>query len=265
VSMVAIVCGLLLYYYGNNCGIETGIFPAVISFAGTLCTLIFLPYFTHALLCISMDPPHKAFFGFLSVLYGSAAFVILPGTEKYNLVGPFAGHVNNSITLGLFILYGIIFYGILGYCFILGLSRGKTIGDRSLRKISTVTFTSGLLFLPFLVFFSVWGKQSIAVIFLALMFLSISIINSYYSICYFSQPAYFQDHSLTGLFCRQFQISKREKDILMLLLEGMANKEISAKLSISVRTVENHLARIYLKTETSGRMQVVNLIRSHST
>jgi hypothetical protein len=35
-------------------------------------------------------------------------------------------------------------------------------------------------------------------------------------------------------------------------------------LVISVRTVENHLSSIYQKTETTGRVQVINLIRVHA-
>jgi DNA-binding NarL/FixJ family response regulator len=142
--------------------------------------------------------------------------------------------------------------------------KGKTVGDSALRKIRISTFEYALIFLPVLIFFSALGKQEIAIIVLSLMFLSLSIINTYYSFSYSNQPVFFQSNSLTEIFTTQFQISEREKDILLLLLDGMANKEIAEKLSISVRTVENHLSRIYQKTGTCSRMQVVNLIRANS-
>src|SRR5947209_7450967 len=43
---------------------------------------------------------------------------------------------------------------------------------------------------------------------------------------------------------RRPALSRREMQIVKLLAEGRSNKEVSARLNISVRTVENHRARI---------------------
>jgi DNA-binding NarL/FixJ family response regulator len=43
------------------------------------------------------------------------------------------------------------------------------------------------------------------------------------------------------------QLSLRETEIVQLLVEGKTNKGVSARLGISVRTVENHRARIMRK------------------
>lgn len=43
-------------------------------------------------------------------------------------------------------------------------------------------------------------------------------------------------------------LTKREKEVLALALTGLINSEISKKLKISVRTVENHRSQIHLKT-----------------
>ncbi|MEE9444413.1 MAG: response regulator transcription factor [Cocleimonas sp.] len=45
-------------------------------------------------------------------------------------------------------------------------------------------------------------------------------------------------------------LTKREKTILVELLDGLNNKKISEKLSISVRTVECHRGNIYRKLDT---------------
>jgi DNA-binding CsgD family transcriptional regulator len=179
-------------------------------------------------------------------------------------VGPFGGTFPDRTTVIFFALYGLLFYGTLGYCFALGVLNGSSIGDKSLRKMRVGNFGSALVFLPFLVIFSILGNQEAAVICLALMFTTISILNNFYSMLYSSQPVYIKNNELTESFSRRFQISKREKDVLESLLAGQANKEIAEKLSISVRTVENHLSSIYQKTETSGRIQVINLIRANS-
>jgi DNA-binding CsgD family transcriptional regulator len=263
-SLLVITGGLLLHFYSHNCGIDSGIFPVVISFAGTLSTLIFLPCFTYALLCIPVSRLTKTILILTAVFYSSAAIVILPKAREYNLIGPFAGDIKSSFIIGVSVFYGLLFYGTLGYCFTLGMLKRKTIGDSALRKIRISTFECALFFLLLLILFTSLGKQDAAVIVLALMFLSISSINTFYSFSYSNQPVFLQGNSLTESFTSRFQISEREKDILLLLLDGMANKEIAEKLFISVRTVENHLSRIYQKTGTNSRMQVVNLIRANS-
>ncbi len=48
-------------------------------------------------------------------------------------------------------------------------------------------------------------------------------------------------------------LSAREVEVLRLLAEGLANKEIGAKLFISVPTVERHVANVYAKIGVSGR------------
>ncbi|HNC24188.1 MAG TPA: response regulator transcription factor [Opitutaceae bacterium] len=45
-----------------------------------------------------------------------------------------------------------------------------------------------------------------------------------------------------------FELSAREREVLRLLAEGLSSKEIAVRLSLSVRTVENHRARITRRT-----------------
>ena len=56
------------------------------------------------------------------------------------------------------------------------------------------------------------------------------------------------------------KISKREVEIIELILEGKSNREIEEKLFISVNTVKNHLYRIYKKLGVGSRGQLMNLI-----
>lgn len=53
-------------------------------------------------------------------------------------------------------------------------------------------------------------------------------------------------------------LSKREKEILRLIVEGLLNKEIADLLHISVRTVEKHRANIMNKTNLH---KVIDLVR----
>jgi DNA-binding CsgD family transcriptional regulator len=52
-------------------------------------------------------------------------------------------------------------------------------------------------------------------------------------------------------------LSKREKDVLKLLLQGKSNKLIAFALGISVRTVEFHLKNIYAKFQVSSRIELI--------
>jgi DNA-binding CsgD family transcriptional regulator len=49
-------------------------------------------------------------------------------------------------------------------------------------------------------------------------------------------------------------LTERQVEILRLLAEGRSNREIAAALSLSVRTVEHHVAHIYAKIGASGRV-----------
>lgn len=62
-------------------------------------------------------------------------------------------------------------------------------------------------------------------------------------------------------FCTKFEISKRESEIIHLICQGLANKEIAEKLFITLQTVKDHTSRIYLKTEVKNRTQLANLVR----
>lgn len=60
------------------------------------------------------------------------------------------------------------------------------------------------------------------------------------------------------------QFSKREKDVVKLLLQGKSNKQIALELRISNRTVEFHLGNIYAKLGATSRAEaIVKFSESH--
>jgi DNA-binding NarL/FixJ family response regulator len=52
-------------------------------------------------------------------------------------------------------------------------------------------------------------------------------------------------------------LTPREKEILLLITEGMTNEVMADKLFISVQTVRNHIKNIYDKLQVHSRAQVV--------
>ena len=51
-------------------------------------------------------------------------------------------------------------------------------------------------------------------------------------------------------------VTKQERAVLDLLLQGLANRHIAARLTVSEHTVERHLAHIYAKLGVHSRMDV---------
>jgi DNA-binding CsgD family transcriptional regulator len=53
------------------------------------------------------------------------------------------------------------------------------------------------------------------------------------------------------------RLSKREIEVLKLLLQGNSNKQIAVLLDISIRTVEFHLKNIYAKFDVNSRIELI--------
>ena len=54
-------------------------------------------------------------------------------------------------------------------------------------------------------------------------------------------------------------LSKKEREIIILISEGRKNKEIADSLCISEQTVKSHISRIFRKTNVNTRSQLVPL------
>jgi len=61
----------------------------------------------------------------------------------------------------------------------------------------------------------------------------------------------------------QFNLTKREKEIIALVICGKTNKEIEKELFISLKTVRSHLYNIYKKFNIHNRLQLINTIRDY--
>jgi DNA-binding CsgD family transcriptional regulator len=58
----------------------------------------------------------------------------------------------------------------------------------------------------------------------------------------------------------KYHVSKREQEILRLIVDGKSNVEISQILYISLHTVKNHIYRIYRKFGINTRYELIHLI-----
>ncbi len=58
-------------------------------------------------------------------------------------------------------------------------------------------------------------------------------------------------------------LSTRQQDILRLLAEGLDNRAIALRLNLSVKTVENHLTRLYRQLGVQSRLEAATYIHEH--
>jgi len=56
---------------------------------------------------------------------------------------------------------------------------------------------------------------------------------------------------------RVVRLTKREIEVLTLVLEGKSSREVANALYCSKRTIDFHLARIYEKLQVSNRVQAM--------
>ena len=53
-------------------------------------------------------------------------------------------------------------------------------------------------------------------------------------------------------------LSSREIEIIQLVAEGLTNQEIANRLTISKRTVDNHVSNVFTKTGSKNRVALLN-------
>jgi DNA-binding CsgD family transcriptional regulator len=60
----------------------------------------------------------------------------------------------------------------------------------------------------------------------------------------------------------RFGLSPREREVALLILEGLSYQESAEKLGVSLATVKTHVNRIYDKTGAGNKMELARMLRS---
>ncbi|MCY1245450.1 HTH-type transcriptional regulator MalT [compost metagenome] len=61
------------------------------------------------------------------------------------------------------------------------------------------------------------------------------------------------------------QLTARERDVLGLICEGLADKDIAARLKLAPNTVRNHVATVYSKLNVHSRSEAIVWARERGT
>jgi DNA-binding CsgD family transcriptional regulator len=65
-------------------------------------------------------------------------------------------------------------------------------------------------------------------------------------------------------FAQFYDLTRREEEILLYLLQGKSTKVIADKLFISSGTAKNHILNIYKKTDTHSKFELLTLYNSYN-
>ncbi|MBZ5630208.1 MAG: LuxR C-terminal-related transcriptional regulator [Acidobacteriia bacterium] len=58
------------------------------------------------------------------------------------------------------------------------------------------------------------------------------------------------------------ELSRRERQIVLLVVKGWTNGQVAAHLNLSEQTVKNHLRNIYKKLRVRNRVELVRRVLS---
>jgi DNA-binding CsgD family transcriptional regulator len=98
-------------------------------------------------------------------------------------------------------------------------------------------------------------------VFLSLHLIPVFFLNLYLEKTHRTEKGDQDFESRLASFAETHEISKREKEVVRLICQGLSNQEISEALFISLQTVKDHTHRIFLKTGVRNRVQLTNMIR----
>jgi DNA-binding LacI/PurR family transcriptional regulator/DNA-binding NarL/FixJ family response regulator len=71
-----------------------------------------------------------------------------------------------------------------------------------------------------------------------------------------------EEYLQLDMISSKYRISSREKEVILLLAQGLLNKEISDRLKISIKTLDSHIHNIYKKMSIQNKVELINLLKS---
>ena len=228
-----------------------GVFNFIYSTTVILCmafVIVFLPYFLSWVIAkpwrriqiLRFYPLAMAYFGI-----GLAALIV----------------DNATFDRWAFIIQTLMFLGMYIYCIVTLWVNLKNIEDRSSRGVALSINIVSLSLIP-LSILSVFFR-SVSDFSYPVYVLAFSIIILVYNYIRFGLDRQKEQNKpeLSFESLSRYRISEREFTVVQLICEGLTNKEIAQELSISVNTVNNHVANIFSKMEVRSRIDLLKALK----
>ena len=184
-------------------------------------------------------------------------------------------------SFNIYILSSMIFYISIFYFLVVGFLNYKNIEDKTIKFIVKVLGIITILIYPVLIYqLIIYRKDFMNInsidVTLMLFYTWWNLVMLGYLLWYFISMIKSNNNRISDSLCEKndesdnnikleekievndFNLTKREKQILSYLLSGKTNKEISLIFDISLNTVNNHVANIYYKSGVKNRVELVN-------
>ena len=184
-------------------------------------------------------------------------------------------------SFNIYILSSMIFYISIFYLLVVGFLNYKNIEDKTIKFIVKVLGIITILIYPVLIYqLIIYRKDFMNInsidVTLMLFYTWWNLVMLGYLLWYFISMIKSNNNRISDSLCEKndesdnnikleekievndFNLTKREKQILSYSLLGKTNNEISLIFDISLNTVNNHVANIYYKSGVKNRVELVN-------
>lgn len=248
ILVMALASKLSLFFMPQNISVVFGFIFNTLMIGSMSFVIVFLPYFLGWVIARPWRRAKNLVFFPMAIVYfgvGIASFIVTSKVFDF-----WAVLAQTLIVLGMYI-----------YCIVVLWVNLKNIDDKPVRNICLTINIVSLSLIPLSilsVFFSVVSDFSYPIYILAF-----SIVALVYLFVRFGIDRQEEQNRPTLDYesLQRYKISEREFSVVKLICEGMTNKEIAQELSISVNTVNNHVANIFNKMEVRSRIDLLKILK----
>lgn len=261
-KLYLILLALMLFY-----NITGGLFPdhsipiridiqEMIAYGSGFLTACYFPFYFYK----AFDLPSLRWHAY----YGVPLFLFLPYLLFFVIIYAINGNLDADIKYGMItpFVYAIVLLWVM-FAAIRTKHRKERDQQKYLEEIcmyGAVTPWASLAFFGF-----VESSQLVEVLFTNTGIIGITILFIWRSVMrarqeYERLQQLGDGASDVGVFealCRYYKLTNREIEIALLVRQGLSHKEISDKLFIALKTVENHIHNIYEKTSVNNKVALI--------
>ncbi len=182
---------------------------------------------------------------------------VITGMVYYMRENPGIGHLT---ILKYYYIFTLLIVTLLAVTGLFGQNRTRSHQTSAGRIMSLGLCISSILQAVLLYIYN--GNIFLALLFILLFFAGTGLIPIYLNYSGELKRMVPENKSIVSLddFCRKFEVSPREKEIILEICNGLSNQQIADKLFISLQTVKDHTHRIYGKVDVNSRSQLIKLV-----
>jgi DNA-binding CsgD family transcriptional regulator len=170
-----------------------------------------------------------------------------------------------------FIILDILLIISIAYSITIGILRYKKINDKDQKKLVRNVCIVAAIFFPGIIYnefpiFNFNFKIN------PLLYCSFCVVFILFIVRIYFRDYYMSDQEIEALkndyevhkkanILNKYNLSDRERDVVVFVLKGYSNKKIADSLFISLSTVKTHIHNAFIKTGSATRYELIHLIK----